>query len=27
VTNTKAEGAWMSGSMTLREFPEITSLT
>jgi phosphoribosylamine-glycine ligase len=25
VTNTKAEGAWMSGSMTLREFPEITA--
>ena len=24
VTNTKAEGAWMSGSMTLRDFPEIT---
>ena len=25
VTNTKAEGAWMSGSMTLRDFPEITA--
>lgn len=24
VANTKAEAAWMSGSMTLRDFPEIT---